>query len=348
MNNIRKQLRSLKHIAPNAQKKASFRHALEHRVRADMHMHSEHIVIQRASWTAFLRPLFHAPSFALAIVIVILGSGGGIAFASQSAIPGTTLYGMKLKTEQARMTLTRDEKKRAALHIEFASRRMHEIEQLINSDINDDAIVTETVAHYEHELSEGESLLKKDPEAAYSATALLAATESHKDTITALKKKIAARSHGQINDDLDDAYEHAESHIDTALLTALSATATSSNATTLSDTVIETSRKKIRSLEKDIQKRKRAIENARQGRAGDNAETIEATTKLEDAETIIKNAKTRLENEEYRESIERSIKARALMKEVSSLEKERDRREKQEDKERSDEHSDDESAQDRD
>lgn len=347
MNTIRKQLRSLKHITPNAQKKADFRHVLEQRVRADMHTYSMRTT-SHVSWTAFFRPLFHAPSFALAIVIVILGSSGGIAFASQTALPGTTLYGVKLKTEQARITFTRDDKKKAELHITFASRRMHEIEELINNEIGDNTIVTETVAHYEHELSEGESLLEKNPEATHTVAALLAATESHKDTIKILREKIAARSHGKIHDDLEEAYEHAESHSDTALLAALSVTATSSSAETFSPAVIETSRKKIRALEKDIQERKRAAENTGQKQTENDTETTEVKTKLENAETIIKNAKTRLENEEYRESIERSIKARALMKEASSLEKERDRREHREEKERSEERSDDDSDRDRD
>lgn len=333
MNNIQKQFHSLKRITPDAQKKATFRHALESRVHADMRIHAAHASMAGSTRISIVRSLFHAPSFALAIVIAILGSSGGVAFASQGALPGTTLYGVKLKTEQARLTFTRNEKRKAELHIEFASRRMHEIEQLITNDTQDDAMVTEIVAHYEHELSEGESLFKKDPSAAHTATALFVATESHKDTITALKEKIAARTHGKLHDDLDEAYEHAESHSDTALLTALATTATSSETTALSEAVIETSRKKVRSLEKNIKEKKRAIENAQKELLYDDPAAVEAVKKMEDAEMIADYAKTRFENKEYRESIERSIEARTLMKEASLWNKEHDDRE---DKKRSD------------
>lgn len=343
MDPLKKQFKILKNIAPGAEKKAEFRHALEQRVRADMRMHAAAASLSEPARKAgFLRHMFHAPSFALAIIIAILGSGGGAALASQSALPGTALYGIKRATERARVTLARDESKKAELHITFASRRLQEIERLISGGADDDAAIANTVAYYEHELEEGESLLAKDQSAAQTAAALIAAAETHKDALTNLKTKIAERKNARLKSRLEEAYEHAETHGDAALLAALSSAATSSDASALPPTIIETSRKKVRSLEKELAEKKRAMEAARK-HGDDDASIAEAALKFESAETIVENAKSRLENEEYRESVERSIEARALMKEASSWEKKRKRDEKRDDDEKESprEHSDD-------
>lgn len=350
MNTIQKQFRALKRIAPNAEKKAVFRRTLESRVRADMRMYAAQASLAGAPRTHILRSLFHAPSFALAIVILITSSSGGIAYASQNALPGETLYPVKLTTEKARLTFARNESKKAELHIAFASRRMHEIEELIGAEADTDTVVSQVVAHYERELSEGESLLMRNPQAMKTASALISAAESHKDTIRSLKEKIAARSHSKIHDDLDEAYEHAESHGDTALLTALSAENATSSADALPPAVIEASRKKIRSLEKDIKEKKRALENAKQ-KTDNNEAFLDASSKLENAEMIVENAKARLENEDYKKSVEHSIEARTLIKEASSWNKDKKKREDKEGSDDNDderEHSREESQDDRD
>jgi len=69
-------------------------------------------------------------SIVLIIVLTLSALGGGTAYASQDSLPGDTLYPVKLGTEQVRMMLPGDDVAKAELALNFAGRRMGEIEAL--------------------------------------------------------------------------------------------------------------------------------------------------------------------------------------------------------------------------
>jgi len=90
-----------------------------------------------SSLTKTLQSLFaqkrFAYQFALSILLVALLviSSTGVAFASQWAIPGDTLYPVKLSLEDAQLALSFSDMRRAELHIKHAEQRMFEIQNLV-------------------------------------------------------------------------------------------------------------------------------------------------------------------------------------------------------------------------
>jgi hypothetical protein len=67
----------------------------------------------------------------LALLAVLCLAGAGIAGASRPAVPGDALYGAKRLVEDARLGLTGDPERAAALREQFRQERAREIEQLL-------------------------------------------------------------------------------------------------------------------------------------------------------------------------------------------------------------------------
>ncbi len=61
------------------------------------------------------------------VVMVVLLAGGGTVVAADSSMPGTPLYGVKLATENVRLTLSSSDVARAELYAALADRRIAEI-----------------------------------------------------------------------------------------------------------------------------------------------------------------------------------------------------------------------------
>jgi hypothetical protein len=74
-----------------------------------------------------------AYQFAIAtfLLIFLVVSTSGVAFASQWTIPGDALYPVKTSLEKVQLALTFGEARRAQLHITFAERRFVEIQNLV-------------------------------------------------------------------------------------------------------------------------------------------------------------------------------------------------------------------------
>jgi hypothetical protein len=87
----------------------------------------------RVSWWS---RLFGTPqlAFRLAIALILLAFlfslTSGIALASQSALPGDVLYGVKTGLEKAAVAISPDPERQVELHIEYAQRRLNEIQEL--------------------------------------------------------------------------------------------------------------------------------------------------------------------------------------------------------------------------
>lgn len=79
----------------------------------------------------FITNLMRAGVMVPLILGLVILSGGGIAYASQDALPGETLYPVKTLTEDVRSALTTDPVSKARLEISFAERRIAELQKLL-------------------------------------------------------------------------------------------------------------------------------------------------------------------------------------------------------------------------
>jgi len=115
------------------------------------------------AWLAALRQSLtrrNAFQFAMTMIVVfsLLFGFYGAARASQSALPGEPLYGLKIGLERVELTLAFSEVKRAELHIRFAQRRLFEIQQLIQEDRYER--VAQAVADFEEQMSKANQSLE--------------------------------------------------------------------------------------------------------------------------------------------------------------------------------------------
>jgi Domain of unknown function (DUF5667) len=102
------------------------------------------------------QPWFYRPAItylAIVIFVLVVLFGGGIATASAAgnALPGDALYPVKLDLEQARLALTTNRVRKAELHLEFAQRRMGEINAL--AELGEFERVAPLAKQFNHQLS---------------------------------------------------------------------------------------------------------------------------------------------------------------------------------------------------
>jgi len=67
----------------------------------------------------------------IVVVVMLFGGASATAYASQSALPGDALYPIKTSLELTQISLANGAYIRAQLHLEFAQRRMDEINELL-------------------------------------------------------------------------------------------------------------------------------------------------------------------------------------------------------------------------
>lgn len=109
----------------------------------------------------------------LIVVTVLFGGSAATVLAAQSAIPGDALYGVKTTIEQTRLSLARNAASRADLQLQFAERRLQEIEKLVAEGRyqNIQAATQEFEAHIRNALNEIEQVADGDPNLAASLMA---------------------------------------------------------------------------------------------------------------------------------------------------------------------------------
>ena len=76
-------------------------------------------------------------AMAMTSVLVVLLAGAGIVAASVNALPDESLYGVKLATEKAMVTLVSSNEGKAELHIQYAERRTVEIAEMARQGKSD-------------------------------------------------------------------------------------------------------------------------------------------------------------------------------------------------------------------
>jgi hypothetical protein len=148
--------------------------------------------LTRASRRAVARPRFVMPKFgwalgAMAALLLLAVVSVSLVQASASALPGMALYPVKLAVEDFRLWLAPAEDE-PALHLEFARRRLAEIEALAEQGRSDPDVVADMTAHMQAALSGAEQL---PPQAAGPVLeALIALTEVQERTLPELAERV--------------------------------------------------------------------------------------------------------------------------------------------------------------
>jgi len=83
-----------------------------------------------------------AVAIVVAVMLIISAAGTGTAYASQSSLPGDTLYSVKLGTEQLQRIITFDDAAEVELELKFASTRLDELEELTNMPADQTTMTT--------------------------------------------------------------------------------------------------------------------------------------------------------------------------------------------------------------
>lgn len=92
--------------------------------------------------------------------LALLGATSGVAVASQSALPGDTLYPIKRAIEGAQTTLTVDDSAKGNTMLDHASGRLDEIEALVQRhDADSEAEVPETLAEFSEQADKAADVL---------------------------------------------------------------------------------------------------------------------------------------------------------------------------------------------
>jgi hypothetical protein len=103
-----------------------------------------------------------------AMVLALALAGAGI-LASRDALPGDGLYTVKRVSESAGLALTFDEMSRAQRHLDLASTRLGEVEQLVATDpkvtTEDPELVTSAIQEFDDSTGEGARILLTDEDA---------------------------------------------------------------------------------------------------------------------------------------------------------------------------------------
>ncbi|MBI9047630.1 MAG: hypothetical protein JEZ06_24305 [Anaerolineaceae bacterium] len=117
------------------------------------------------------KPMFAKIVGAISIVSFLLGGTGvGTVYASQSSLPGETLYPVKTWSEDLRLNLNTDIPKELDLNLDFAERRVDEIIALVEAgEIPPDELLARLYTHLQD--AEDLALSSENPEAAFGEIA---------------------------------------------------------------------------------------------------------------------------------------------------------------------------------
>lgn len=112
-------------------------------------------------------------------LLIVVGGWMTSVSASEDALPGEFLYGIKIANEQAKLTLASSDERRAELHLEFADRRLEEVTAINASDDEDKAgRVQVAVQSFQHEVDEVQNVMNAMVENGEDATPVAVALEN--------------------------------------------------------------------------------------------------------------------------------------------------------------------------
>lgn len=166
-------------------------------------------------------PILRMAIVPICLVIILVG-GGSLANATNKSVPGDKLFSLKRATEEARLTLTLDPDKVAAIHVELLNKRLDEVRQAVES--KDETRETLAIAELQ---SQTEQTFAVVPAVA-TANAITRQDSTLLDTLVAVSKE------------------------QKDVLASLSETTDNAGARTVADTALEGNKKNDKTLAKII------------------------------------------------------------------------------------------------
>lgn len=138
------------------------------------------------------------------IVVFLFGGAGSTVFAAQGALPGDALFQVKTSLEQTQTNLSSSATDRAELHLEFADRRLSEIERLVaQARFND---VASASMDFESHISAAQQELKDVEKEHPDQSAALGQKIS--DDLSRFNQTLSEIKH-QVPDNIKGEVEHA-------------------------------------------------------------------------------------------------------------------------------------------
>ena len=155
MKSLKRQFKILKSIKPDEIKREEFSQLI-----AEM---SAGCRAPSFSWCHSVVFFRSVSALALISALFLAASGAGITFASQNALPGEVLYPAKLAIEKIRITAAKDTEKKTELRLEFASRRLDEVEKIVEQkNETGEKEVAAALEDYEKKLDDTEKVSPSD------------------------------------------------------------------------------------------------------------------------------------------------------------------------------------------
>lgn len=148
-------------------------------------------------------------TISLALALTLVASTGAV-YASEQAIPGEPLHGVKLALEQVRVAAARDDESRIGLYLEIAARRLAEVERAI--DAGNPEAVQAAAERYVQRIEAAEERLAKLPRA--EGQRALERLEKNLERQRSMLARVADRAPQVARDSLEQARSHAERGLD--------------------------------------------------------------------------------------------------------------------------------------
>ncbi len=132
---------------------------------------------QPTNWSHFLLLIRKPMPIVLIGLVALFSVGGGVTYAAQDALPGQTLYPVKIASENTRVFIEPDIDDRAELELRYAQRRTDELNELASSGELNEELAQRTRDYMFESVNAAEDygrrLKDEDPEAAirYALTA---------------------------------------------------------------------------------------------------------------------------------------------------------------------------------
>jgi hypothetical protein len=159
-----------------------------------LRMGGRRVTARRAGYGAILKPA----SALFAVLLLVASFGGGLAYASQDAMPDSQLYRVKLATEDIHLLFVFDEKHEAEILLDQSNQRVDEIRSMVSQG----KIIPENVlGALDDRNRRAVSILQDRPEESGLRARILTQAEEQEDLLVALWQ--------QVSDDARDEYTEA-------------------------------------------------------------------------------------------------------------------------------------------